>query len=37
MCPLACPDGFDAVWLVDKLVPGVTAMIDDFGVGNCAT
>lgn len=34
MCPLACSDGFDAVWLVDKLVPGVTAMIDDFGVGS---
>ena len=33
MCPLACADGFDAVWLIDKLVPGVTTMIDDFGVG----
>jgi len=34
MCPLACSAGFDAVWLFDKLVPGVTAMIDDFGIGS---
>jgi len=33
MRPLAHSDGFDAVWLIDQLVPGMTAMIDDFGVG----
>jgi hypothetical protein len=33
MCPFAHPDGFYAVWLIDELVPGVTAVIDDFGVG----
>jgi hypothetical protein len=29
MCPLAYADGFDAFWLIDKLVPGFTPMIDD--------
>jgi hypothetical protein len=31
---LACVDGFDAFWQIDKLVPGVAVMIDDFGVGS---
>jgi hypothetical protein len=34
MCPFAHADGFDAFWLIDKLVPGIAAMIDDFGVGS---
>ena len=34
MCPLAHTDGFDAVGLIDQFVPGVTAVIDDFGVGS---
>jgi hypothetical protein len=34
MCPLAQADGFYAFWLIDKLVPGIAAMIDDFGVGS---
>jgi len=33
MSPLAHPDGFDAGWLVDQLVPSITAMIDNFVVG----
>ena len=34
MCPLAHADGIDAVWLIGEPVPGVTAVIDDFGVGS---
>lgn len=33
MSPLSQSDGFDAGGLIDKLVPGVAALIDDFGVG----
>ena len=33
MRPFAHPNGFDARWLADQLVPGITAMIDNFGVG----
>ena len=34
MCPLEHADGIDAVWLIGEPVPGVTAVIDDFGVGS---
>ena len=33
MSPLAASDGDDARGLVDQLVPGITAMIDDLVVG----
>ena len=33
MRPLAQTEGHDALWLVDELVPGVTAMIDQIIVG----
>ena len=33
MRPFAHPDGFDACGLVDQLVPGITAMINDLVVG----
>ena len=33
MCPLPQPDGHDAPRLVDELVPGEAAVIDDVVVG----
>ena len=34
MNPFAHPGGFDAGGLVDQLVPGITAMIDDLIIGS---
>jgi hypothetical protein len=31
--PLAQSDGHDAPWLIDELVPGRTAMVDEIVVG----
>jgi len=33
MRPIAESDGHDCPWLVDELVPGVAAMVDDIVVG----
>src|SRR5271154_1020105 len=33
MGPIAQADGHDGPWLVDELVPGVAAMIDDIVIG----
>lgn len=33
MCPLATPDGHDALWLIDEPVPCLAAMVDDVIVG----
>ena len=33
MCPVTQSDGHDAPGLIDELVPGVTAVVDDVGLG----
>jgi hypothetical protein len=33
MCPVTQPDGHDAPWLFDELVPGGAAVIDDVALG----
>ena len=33
MCPIAQSDGHDAPGLIDELVPGVAAVVDDVGLG----
>jgi len=33
MCPLAQADGHDGPWLLDELVPGVAAVVEDVVVG----
>jgi hypothetical protein len=33
MCPLPHSDGHDAPWLIDEVVPGEAAMVDDVVVG----
>jgi hypothetical protein len=36
MCPIAQTDGHNAPGLLDELVPGITAVIDDITVNSLA-